>query len=97
MNVQQLRERLANFPGYLEVAVEITVGGDIVTDIVDLDDVRLAGHSVLYVELVPAPDEYDLRALIDDGLAARADAEEREAMNASLPNDANRAEHVTHQ
>lgn len=71
MNVEQLIERLREFPGYYEVAVEVIVGGDIGTDAVDLEDVKVDGHAAAYVCLVPAPDEYDVRAFIDEGLAAR--------------------------
>lgn len=77
--VGELRAALDAFPDYRPLAVEVTVGGDLVTDVVDLDrlEERTAGHDA-YVTLVPAPDEYDVRQLIDDGLAARADAEERD-------------------
>jgi hypothetical protein len=71
--VGELREALAHFPDYRPIAVEVTVGGDLVTDVVDLDrlEERTAGHDA-WITLVPAPDEYDVRALIDEGLTYRA-------------------------
>lgn len=77
MTVGELRDRLAAFPDYRPVVVEITVGGDLVTDTVDLAEVRADGHDTAYVLLRPAPDEYDVRALIDDGLAYREEQREK--------------------
>lgn len=73
--VRDLITALEQFPDYYPLQVEVTVGGDLVHDTVALDEVRAEGLTDPYVCLVPAPDEYDTRGLIDEGLAVRADRE----------------------
>lgn len=82
--VGELRAALAGFPDYRALVVEVTVGGDLVTDVVDLE--RLSERIVssggdTAVVLHHAPDPYDVRALIDDGLRYR------EQLLGLLPND----------
>lgn len=74
--VGELREQLAPFPDYRPLVVEVTIGGDLVTDDVDLLELEEGGTSEgTYVRLRHAPDDYDVRNLIDDGLAYREDLE----------------------
>ena len=80
VRAEQLRALLEDVPDLAEVAIRIVVGGDLVTDDVDVEDVKVTGDSAgTRVVLVPA-DVYDLRDLIDEGLAARADRELAERM-----------------
>lgn len=77
--VGDLREALAEFPDYRELAVEVTVGGDLVADVVDLSrlEERIVGrHGSTALALIPAPDPYDVEALINDGLLLRARIED---------------------
>lgn len=76
LTVDHLRELLADLPGYYPVAIQTIVGGDLVTDDVDLVDIKVTGGSndwSPHVVLVPDPaDPYCTRDLIDEALAARA-------------------------
>lgn len=77
--VGELRAALADFPDYRTLVVEVTVGGDLVTDVVDLaqlDEVIVGSQGATAVRLVPVEDQYDTRELIDDGLLLRAMVEE---------------------
>jgi hypothetical protein len=75
VNVEQLREALAEWPDYYTVGVEVIVGGDLGTQDVDVELIR-AGQGVGEVVLVAAPDEFRTRELIDLGLAVRQAVEE---------------------
>jgi len=71
--VGDLIDALAAYPPWRPVVVEVTVGGDLVTDVVDLLELDEATekNAGTYVILRPAEDDYDVRALIDDGLRYR--------------------------
>lgn len=70
LSVRQLIEQLERFPDYYPVVVETIVGGDIGTDVVDVEEVKVGGHHTAYVELIPDPsDNYGTRDLIDNGIA----------------------------
>ena len=72
--VGELRAALADFPDYRELAVSITVGGDLDTDVVDLERLEeriVSHHGSTALALIPAPDSYDVRELINDGLRYR--------------------------
>lgn len=69
--VADLIAALEEFPGYWPVAVEVIVGGDIGTDETELLEVTSEGM-LPRVLLVPADIGYEVRGLIDEGLAARA-------------------------
>ena len=75
MRAADLRRLLEDVPDLAEVTIRIDVGGDLVTDDVDVDEVKVTGdHTGTRVVLVPRHG-YDLTGLIDDGLTAREFAE----------------------
>lgn len=72
ITVEQVVARLAEFPGYLPVMVEVYVGGDIGADVVPLHEVVEEGCGDHYVTLRPDPsDPYQTRRLIDEAVEAR--------------------------
>lgn len=79
MRADRLRALLEDVPDLAEVTVRITVGGDLGTDDVPLDEVKVTSdHAGARVVLIP-PDVYNLRELLDNALAASyaiADAED---------------------
>lgn len=92
--VGQLIDALTAYPPWRDVVVEVTVGGDLVTDVVDLelvDEAIVGTGGATAVRLKPAEDVYDTRALIDDGLLLRARIEDgtldRDALEGSLLDD----------
>jgi len=75
--VGQLIDALTAYPPWRDVVVEVTVGGDLVTDVVDLLEVTegmVTSDGTTAIVLRPAEDDYDVRALIDDGLRYREEA-----------------------
>lgn len=81
LTVEELRDRLAELVtlnrGRCPVLVQTIVGGDLVTDDVPVEAIRLAGHGDTYALLVPdAGDPYRTRELIDEALDHRAAADE---------------------
>lgn len=51
ITVDQLRDQLAEIPGYYPVLVETVVGGDLGTDDTFLDRIELGGEHTAYVHV----------------------------------------------
>lgn len=84
MKVIDLILELEALPPQREVRIQVVVGGDLVTDDVDIERIADTGD---YVRLTPEADQYGTRRLIDAALAAR------EALEAPEVHDCHAAGH----
>lgn len=79
ITVERLIEQLREVPGHLDVVIETIVGGDIGLDDVYLEEVEVRGVQPSLCLIPDRSDSFDTRTLIDEGLEARAVAEQAEA------------------
>ena len=70
MRAAALRRLLEDVPDLADVTVRIEVGGDLVTDDVDVELTVTGDRAGTRVVLIPVHG-YEITGLIDDGLAAR--------------------------
>lgn len=76
--IRDLRDALDEFPDYWPITVEQIVGGDLVTEDAELEALEEYGYSAgTIVRIKPSPDQFGTLELIDEGLKARAAAEQR--------------------